>query len=201
MVPPLPLYSGFEEHWQTAFHRIKAQQLAPLLRLLTRLRITAMHVSILSASLTWIGLFLALARGEFVFFVLFLALHLLLDGLDGPLARHQRTENLGGTLIDALCDHSGIVATSVFIATILPSLASAALWFAMLYTAVVALSILLTLRGRRPFFVIRPRLYLYGAIAADQLFGIFVTPWVLQLCIAALLVSLVLCVIGLLPRT
>jgi len=91
--------------------RIRAAMLGPLLRVFTRLGVTADVVTLVS-------LVLGLAFCPVYFFskplaLALLALHVCADGLDGPMARFAGTASRKGSFTDTMADQIVVAATTV----------------------------------------------------------------------------------------
>jgi phosphatidylglycerophosphate synthase len=106
-----------------------------------------------------------------------LALHVALDGLDGPVARASGTSSRAGAFTDMCLDHAGFL--------IVVSLLCAAGWVegpaACVYLSTYTLSVILVVAqnvlGRSPRFVVRTK-YAFYALTALQAFsdGDLLTP-------------------------
>jgi phosphatidylglycerophosphate synthase len=100
-----------------------------------------------------------------------LSLHVVLDGLDGPLARHQAVASPRGSFTDTFCDQ--IVLTTVTISLMIGSdrmlgIVPGAV-FLVLYTAVVAVAMVRNALNIPYRWLIRPRFFLYAAIPVELL--------------------------------
>jgi phosphatidylglycerophosphate synthase len=104
-------YSAGERNWMVATQQGRARMFAPLLRWLTRLGVDANVLTALS--------FVAGIGFALVWFVnrpaalCLLGLHVLLDGLDGPLARFQGTASRRGSFTDTMSDQAVVTAVAI----------------------------------------------------------------------------------------
>lgn len=176
-------YSEGERGWMEWGQRIRAVVLRPLLIWLTALRVTPDFVTLLAAlcGVAFLPLLLTdhswLALGS-------LTIHVLLDGLDGPLARHQQVASPRGSFTDTLADQ--LVVTTVTIAWMVdvatkPSLFVGA-FFVFVYALVVAMAMVRNALEIPYSWLVRPRFFFYGAIAVDLILGWTTTVAVLAVC-------------------
>jgi phosphatidylglycerophosphate synthase len=98
-----------------------------------------------------------------------LMLHMLLDGLDGPLARHLGTASRRGSFTDTVADQF-VVTTSTL--ALMTSPASALdVWvgglYIFLYAMVVAFAMVRNALGVPYSWLLRPRFWVYAWIAID----------------------------------
>lgn len=99
-------YTDIEKPFHDKHEEIRTVLLKPLSKLLTKLRIKPDHITFFR--------FLLLFPFAYYFEknpllgMIFLGSFIILDGVDGPLARYSKTENLGGTFADYFCDHTGM---------------------------------------------------------------------------------------------
>ncbi len=149
------------EYWQSLRHR----WLAPLLIAMTRLRVSADHLSILSLvlGLTFVPLWIIGFRWTALAAIL---LHLVIDGLDGPLARHQKNDSPRGSFTDSFCDQ--LVVSAIVITLMATPFASLSLVaggiFLVLYTAVLAIAMVRNSLAIPYSWLVRPRFFLFAAI-------------------------------------
>ena len=110
--PKITCYSHDEEALMRRSQELRARFLGPLLRVLAAGKVTANHVTLLSlvAGLAFCPVFLwgsqALAFG-------LLLLHAVLDGLDGPLARHTQRASNRGSVTDTAADQVVVACSTV----------------------------------------------------------------------------------------
>ncbi len=160
-------YSAQERGAMEWTQRLRGRWLGPLLSLLASVGVTANHVTGLSllCGLAFCPLYFWWPPAAFVM----LALHVLLDGLDGPLARHTGTASRKGSLTDSTADQTVIAATTItLMATpdpvigILPGGV-----YIFLYTLVVAFAMVRNALGIPYSWLVRPRFYVYGWLLVE----------------------------------
>lgn len=158
-------YSESERGFMLWWARARAAALAPVLSFLTRLDITANLLTlmafiagILSAALLpfWHfgGLFLLLA-------------HAALDGLDGPLARHQKKDSTQGSFADSMADQSVLAVNMIALVLIGAAGALPGMLYVFFYTLVVGFA--MVRNGLRiPYtWLVRPRFVVYAWIPVE----------------------------------
>ena len=107
--PKADCYSGGERAAMEWTQRARGRLLGPLLRLLATLRVTPDHLTL--ASLLVGLLFCVLWFWSPAAALAALLIHVLLDGLDGPLARHLGVASRRGSFTDTVADQTVISAT------------------------------------------------------------------------------------------
>jgi phosphatidylglycerophosphate synthase len=140
---------------------LRGRLLQPLLTLLARLRVTPNHLTLLSllTGLAFCPCFLWGSRP--LAFALLLA-HVLLDGLDGPLARHLGYASSRGSFTDTTADQ--VVVTFSTITLIQAGLAGA--WpgglYVFFYCMVVIFAMVRNALAIPYSWLVRPRLIIYA---------------------------------------
>ena len=160
-------YSEKEFQWMQKFQKIKSVLFYPFLYILTKLGITASMLSFMSGVIAITFLILAIVQNRPELFILGIFIHFLLDGLDGSLARFQKKDSFYGTFIDMVYDYIGIVSASIFILFFNYSNTILVLIYTLLYTIVLVNSLILGYIKRPYKYVLRPRIYIYIALAID----------------------------------
>jgi phosphatidylglycerophosphate synthase len=92
-------------------------------------------------------------------------LHVIIDGLDGPLARYQNSASPRGSFTDSFCDQ--IIVSTVAIGLMMkqPGVSIAAgSTFLVVYTAVLAISMVRNTLRIPYSWLLRPRLIVYSVI-------------------------------------
>jgi phosphatidylglycerophosphate synthase len=152
-------YSGGEHAAMEFTQRVRGVAFGPLLRLLTALRVTPDHLTLLSLlfGLAFCPLFFYAKGWAFVA----LALHVLIDGLDGPLARHTGVASRAGSFTDSTADQVVIAASTATlmyaeVAGILPG----ALYI-FFYTVVVYFAMARNALNTPYSWLLRPRFIVY----------------------------------------
>lgn len=174
-------YSAGDRGLMEWSQELRARWLGPLLRGLSRLHIRADHITLFSLGLglAFVPLWLF---GHPLLAGLALLLHVLVDGLDGPLARHQGDASARGSFTDTGADHLVVMASTL--AVLATGHAHAVLGGAYLaaYTLVLAFSMVRNAMGIPYAWLVRPRFFVFAALPLSALGP----TWVLD---AVLLVS------------
>ena len=89
------------------FSEYRYKLLKPLSKVLTLLKITPDMISYFGL-LILTGFAYYLNKKPLIAGI-FLIIHILLDGIDGPLAKYQKKAGNKGALTDIICDHTGII--------------------------------------------------------------------------------------------
>jgi phosphatidylglycerophosphate synthase len=172
-IPTADCYSAGERRAMVWTQELRARLLRPLLVWAERvgIRPDAVTLASLACGLAFCPLYLwpgtpwwsrpaALAA---------LLAHVILDGLDGPLARHLGVASRRGSFTDTLADQ--IVVTASTIALVAAPQPAVSGWVGALYlfayAMVVAFAMVRNALGVPYSWLIRPRLWVYGWIAVD----------------------------------
>jgi phosphatidylglycerophosphate synthase len=152
-------YSAGELAGMVLWQNVRAATLRPLLRMLARAGVRPDHLTLLSAvvGLSFCPLFFWSQTLAFTM----LALHVLLDGLDGPLARHTNTPSRRGSFFDSMSDQLVVVAStatlmSVHVVGVLPGSI-----YVIAYTVVMLLAIVRNALSIPYSWLVRPRFFVY----------------------------------------
>ncbi len=156
-------YSAGERAWMEYGQQLRESSLAPFLHWLIKMRVTADAVTILSMGC-------GLVAGGLWYFqyswtaVALLWLHVVTDGLDGPLARIQNRASPRGSFTDSFCDQ--VVVTAVTISLMMThhvSLLGGTI-FLVAYTGVLAIAMVRNSLQVPYSWLIRPRFFVYVAM-------------------------------------
>jgi phosphatidylglycerophosphate synthase len=163
-------YSAGERRWMEYGQRVRGIVLEPLLGRMTRLGITPDQVTL--ASLVCGVMFVPMwMTGHPWWGVILLWGHVLLDGVDGPLARHQQTASQQGSFTDSFCDQ--MIVTAVTITLMCGPKPMIGIWagslFMVLYVGVLAISMVRNALSSPYSWLIRPRFFLFAAIPLELL--------------------------------
>ncbi len=161
-------YAEHERAGMVRFQQFKAWLLHPLLVALARYHVTGDHISVLSTviGLAFCPLYFWSPAAAFGC----LLGHLLLDGLDGPLARFRNIASRRGSFTDTMGDQTVVTATTI---TWMYTQAHPALGlpgielvaggtYIFLYTIVVAFAMIRNAMSIPYGWVLRPRNFVYG---------------------------------------
>ena len=178
------VYSAGERAWMVRTQQMRARLFGPLLRVLAACRVTPDLLTVLSllAGLAFCPLYVVSP----VWAMVALVLHVALDGLDGPLARHLGTDSRKGSFTDSMADQTVIAATTILlmwmdVVRMLPGVL-----YIVTYTVVVLFAMARNAMNDPYSWLFRPRFYVYGWIAVETWWWPGSLDWVLWACAAVL---------------
>ncbi len=98
--------------------------------------------------------------------VTMLALHVLLDGIDGPLARYQQIESPRGSFTDSFCDQAvvTVVAIALMMSTPVDLQVLPGALFIALYIGVLTIAMIRNSLNVPYSWLVRPRFFFFAAI-------------------------------------
>lgn len=183
--PKITCYSKGEGEFMQQSQALRGRWIAPLLQALSRFHVRPNHLTLLSL-VAGLAFCPALLRGYPAIACSLLLVHLILDGMDGPLARHQKSASSRGSFTDTFADQ--IVVT--FTAITMIHAGYLGIWPGALYLFFYALVVLFAMVRNAltiPYsWLFRPRLLVYTWFAAE----IYVCPgtlnWVVWIAILLL---------------
>jgi len=162
-------YSDGEGAFMEWSQNIRAKALGPLLGVLGSCGVRAGHVTLLSLIC---GLLFSPFFGEASYLTafVFLLLHVLIDGIDGPLARYLGKAGDRGSFTDTAADQ--IVVTTTTISLILSGHLDAAAggFYIFFYAAVVTFAFIRNALETPYSWLFRPRFVVFGWIAIEVFF-------------------------------
>ena len=177
MTPPetakADCYSAGERGAMQWTQELRAVLLRPLLVAAERIGIQPDHITLASLICGLAFCPLYFARGDSIWLpaaaLAALLAHVVLDGFDGPLARHLGTASRRGSFTDTLADQIVVTATTItLMAAPQPAVSS---WIGALYifvyAMVVGFAMVRNALGVPYSWLIRPRFWVYGWIAVD----------------------------------
>jgi phosphatidylglycerophosphate synthase len=155
----LNYFSEKEKKSMRRFKEGRTKFFMPICRILMRLGITANAISY----------FLLFILIGFIYFVesnpilacVFLLAHVLLDALDGPLARLMKQDGNSGAFTDILCDHTGmavVIITLIYVNLVSPFLAAIYIY---LYTIMIIFVIVRNKMKIPAKLIFRTKYYMY----------------------------------------
>ena len=181
------VYSAGERAWMVRTQQMRARWFGPLLRGLAACRVTPDHLTVLSllAGLAFCPLYVF--SPAWALFAL--VLHVAIDGLDGPLARHLGTDSRKGSFTDSMADQTVIAASTIMLmwthtVSMLPGVL-----YIVTYTVVVLFAMARNAMKNPYTWLFRPRFYVYGWIAVETWWWPGSLDWVLWVCVAVLTVK------------
>jgi phosphatidylglycerophosphate synthase len=159
MAKHLNYFSEKEARHMENFKNGRTKWLNPIARFIANLGITADMVSILGFIMVF-GFVYFIERNPYTAMV-FLLLHVLIDGIDGPVARVTGKEGNMGAFLDIMCDHTGIfVATAGLVYYGLVN-GLVGLTYIYIYTIMIVFTIIRNVMRSSPKFVFRTKYYVY----------------------------------------
>ncbi len=167
-------FAESEQTGQERFQKVRDGLFGPLVRLLIRCRVTADLISLLSlAQLVPFGYLVLTAEDsqQIAIASVFVWLHVILDALDGPIARTTGTAGPAGAFTDMCVDHSGMLITTCILTAAGLVNPTAAVAYVSSYTVAVAFTIWLNMIGHPFKLVIRTKYLLYALVTAYGLFA------------------------------
>jgi archaetidylinositol phosphate synthase len=180
-------FAETEQAGQERFQKVRDGLSGPLVRLLIRCRVTADLISLLSLlQLVPFGYLLLTAENSQQIAVAsaFVWLHVILDALDGPIARTTGTAGPAGAFTDMCVDHSGMLITTCLLTAAELINPTAAVAYVSSYTVAVAFTIWLNMIGHPFKLVIRTKYLLYVLVTAYGLFDVnFIGQAVVLFCV------------------
>ena len=159
-------YSEGEGEFMRQSQELRGRWLRPLIRALEGIHCRAGHLTLLSllAGLAFCPVFLL---GHHLAALGLLILHVLLDGLDGPLARHLGRASNRGSFTDTMADQ--IVVT--FSTLTLIHAGFAGLWpgamYLLFYTVVVLFAMARNAMAIPYSWLVRPRFFVFACIPVE----------------------------------
>ena len=160
-------YSSGERTMMVWFQNLRQAWLRPFLRSLANWGIAPDHLTILSllCGLAFCPLYFWNVQWAFGM----LLLHVVLDGLDGPLARYSGVASRRGSFADTLCDQTVVAATTLTVMTRPDPLIH--VWaggvYIFLYSIVVAFAMIRNALGIPYSWLVRPRFIVYSWLALE----------------------------------
>lgn len=187
--PKADCYSNWDRAMMAFTQRVRGRLLKPLLRVLTGMRVRPDHVTLasLAAGLLFCPLYFwskPVALGM-------LALHVLLAGLDGPLARHQRAASRSGSFTDSMADQAVITATTITLmsAGVIGVVAGAL--YIITYAVVVLFAMARNYLETPYSWLIRPRLWVYAWVVVETWLWPGTINYLVWACVAVLVVKVI----------
>ena len=153
-------YAAGERGLMAAGQRLRAVLLQPFLRGLARLRVSPDHLTFMSL-LAGVLFCPAWFWSKTVAWML-LALHILLDGVDGPLARHLGVASNKGSFTDTMSDQVVIAGTTAALMASGEAGALAGMAYVVVYTTVVLFAFMRNALGVPYSWLVRPRFFVYA---------------------------------------
>lgn len=173
--------------------KLRAKMLRPLLEWMSKIGVTPNHLTIASLVTGLIGAFLlaVVYKDLRPVGMLFILLHVILDGMDGPLARHKGVESNRGSFIDTACDQIVITAVTISLVYIDVVHAISGLLYALIYTVVVGFAMVRNALNIPYSWLVRPRFFVYMWIPIEFYIASGTLPIILNIFIVLLFIKAV----------
>ncbi len=181
-------YSQGERQWMDFGRDVRLILLSPFLPLLRRSGITPDHITLVAGFLGVLFLPLWLLDYCSAAFCA-LALHVILDGVDGPLARYTGAASSRGSFTDSFADQVVVTAVAIAWMGASPSVSNICLGssYIFLYAAVVAIAMVRNALQIPYSWLVRPRFFVYIAMLLEYLTALPFVP--ITMCISILLLG------------
>jgi len=153
-------YFSGEMKFMLAFKKIKIKVIKPILKLCKKLKITPNQV-------TFVGLLFGIFAGIALLFneqllsIIFLAIHLLLDGIDGALAIFDKKMSFQGGVFDNIADLISLFFFTLGVLSLKLINPLLALWFIFTYISNIVFSIIRNHFNKPYKFILRSRYEFY----------------------------------------
>ena len=155
-------YASGERAAMVWYAELRERWLGPFLAMMAKLGLKPDHLTIISLVLGLLFCPLYFWSPAWAFAALLM--HAVVDGIDGPLARHLGVESKAGSFTDTTCDQIVVVAVTLTLmchpSQLIPIPAGTIYIF--LYTIVVVFAMVRNAMRIPYSWVIRPRLVVYG---------------------------------------
>ena len=190
--PKADCYSGGERAAMVWTQELRGRLLAPLLVGMARVGIGPDHLTLASlvCGLAFCPLYVWSSPAAF----LAILLHVLLDGIDGPLARHLNVASRRGSFTDTTADQLVIIAVTVTLMAAperVIGIAAGSLYI-FLYTVVVAFAMIRNALEIPYSWVVRPRFVVYAWLLVETYLlpgSIDYVLWICNILLAAKMIS------------
>ncbi len=181
-------YSAGDRKLMELSQKIRGTVLLPVLKALTGLGIRPNQITFFSLISGWLASYLIFIN-QYKSALFLLLVHVLLDGIDGPLARHQKISSNAGSFVDTLVDQ--IVVTCLAIVLMEKGILGVFPGgiYIFVYTSVVTFSMVRNAIRIPYLWILRPRFPVYLWLIFE--FTIFpdTINWVVWLCNIILIIN------------
>jgi phosphatidylglycerophosphate synthase len=161
-------YSEDERRAMAWSQELRRRLFWPLLRLLDTCHVTPDQITLLATivGLSFCPLYFWWPPGA----VLAIVFHVLLDGLDGPLARFKNVDSPRGSFTDTVSDQIVVVATTITLMWAETVSIPAGGVYIFLYTTVVAFAMVRNALAVPYSWLVRPRFVVYAWLLVESAF-------------------------------
>ena len=182
-------YAERERAMMVFTQRVRGRLFGPLLGALDSLGATPNHLTLASllAGLAFCPLYFWSKPLAFVL----LAIHVFLDGLDGPLARHTGVASRRGSFTDTMSDQTVITATTLTLMYARVVHFVPGTLYVFTYTVVVLFAMARNFLETPYSWLIRPRFYVYAWLLVETYLWPGTIDYLLWICVVVLTLKLV----------
>jgi phosphatidylglycerophosphate synthase len=176
---PGDCYAASERGFMDSTRALRASALAPILPLLVRARVRPDHITAVAAVVG--GSFALLWPDRPWLAMAALALHVILDGVDGPLARHLKIDSRRGSFTDTMADQLVVTASTLALMVSGHLSAPAGALYLVAYWVVVLFAMARNALEIPYAWLVRPRFFVYLAIPVALLWwppALELTTWI-----------------------
>lgn len=166
----LNYFSEKEKKHIHKFKRRKSLFVRPLAKALVKIGITANMISLFGFLMIF-GFVYFLEQNKLAAAV-FLLLHVLIDGIDGPVAKIAGKAGNKGAFVDIMCDHTGIIIATAGLAYYGLVNGAVGIVYTYLYTMMIIYTIIRNVLSASPKMVIRTKYYIYLLYGVYAVWGI-----------------------------
>lgn len=152
-------FSHDERGFQSAFAQWRDDKLAPTAKILLRLGVSPLHVTILGVVLLLVASLLGPPQAWLV--AILLTLYCACDGIDGPIARLNGSVHTGGSIVDMAADQAGVIFVTAAAVYHLGTNGPAGVVFSSAYISFIAFSVVANNLQIKYKFSLRVKYILY----------------------------------------
>ena len=164
----LNYFSGSEEGTIKKFSRLRDSLFSPLVKVLTFFKVHPDMISLFGL-LSMLG-FIYFVTSNIYIALLFVVIHIVFDGIDGPLARYRNMASDGGAFTDICVDQIGLVIailTLMYFSMIVPFWAA---FYLATYILMIVFLVVLNYKNSGVKYVIRSKYLFYIMLFVDAYF-------------------------------
>lgn len=187
--PKADCYAERERAMMEFTQRVRGHLFGPILGILVSLGITPNHLT-LASLLVGLAFCPAYFWSKPLAFVL-LAMHVLLDGLDGPLARHAGVASRRGSFTDTMSDQTVITATALTLMSAHVVHFVPGTLYVVTYAVVVLFAMARNFLETPYSWLIRPRFHVYAWMLVETYVWPGTIDYFLWICVVVLVLKLI----------
>jgi len=181
------VYSEGERAWMEKTQEIRARLFLPVLKVLVAAKITPDFLTFMSFCCGIAACYVYMINPLWAFILIFL--HVFIDGLDGPLARHMKVDSRKGSFTDTMSDQAVVAATTILFMWLgLLGILAGSLYI-LTYTVVVLFAMWRNYMHVPYHWLVRPRFYVFGWMVVETYWWPGTLDYVVWICVALLLIK------------